>query len=170
MTSASTILNRLKAYRKKISPKTGIQYSLDVSFDPERSKSADSHKLDSNFLILLLSMALCPISYMFHIVRNRKCGQYFYKINNKNASQSGSVLQNAYPATSFYTRLPTALKSVIDGCGENNLSCSRLILSNQKKTSEIVFWGKKSSQTCYRDVTLKKIRIKSIGENNAKFY
>ena len=31
-----------------------------------------------------------------------------------------------------------------------------LILSNQKKTSGIVFRGKNTSQTCYRDVTLKK--------------
>ena len=45
-----------------------------------------------------------------------------------------------------------------------------LILSNQKKTSGIVFRGKNTSQTCYRDVTLKKIQIKSIGRKNAKFY
>lgn len=43
-----------------------------------------------------------------------------------------------------------------------------LILSNQKKTSGIVFRGKNTSQTCYRDVTLKKIRIKSNGDKTAK--
>ena len=43
-----------------------------------------------------------------------------------------------------------------------------LILSNQKKTSGIVFRGKNTSQMCYRDVTLKKIRIKSDDDKIAK--
>lgn len=40
--------------------KTGIQYWFDVSFDPARRRSADSHKSASSFLILALSIYQYP--------------------------------------------------------------------------------------------------------------
>lgn len=64
--------------------------------------------------------------------------------------------------------LPIGIKKTVDGHAGNNLSCFELILSNQKKTSGIVFQGKNTSQTCYRDVTLKQIRIKSDSDKIVK--
>ena len=56
--SASTILKRLYAYLRNNNANTGIQYWLDVSLLPARSKSADSQRSASSLRMFILSVMM----------------------------------------------------------------------------------------------------------------